>query len=202
MDVFEAVRLRRSVKPERMRPDPIPKETIERLLEAANWAPSHGLTEPWRFVVFTGDARLELGEALGRGSNGGEPLPEGDPRREKIMTKVRTAPVAIAIVCEPSRAANIVEHEEIASVAMAVQNLHLCARALDLAAFWSSGKKAFSPAVAELLGLVPPQRCLGVLFVGYPAEAWPTSSRGPVSEKVTWRDAATRVPDSAPRSGR
>ena len=191
MDIFDAVRLRRSVKPEAMRPDPIPRVTLERLLDAANWAPSHGHTEPWRFVVHTGAAREALGEALLEGANGGAPVGADDPRRAKLMTKVRTAPVAIAIVCAPGTGANVVEHEEIASVAMAVQNLHLCARSLGLAAFWSSGKKAFSPEVARFLELDPGQRCLGVLYVGQPAGDWPSSSRRPVAEKVTWRDAAT-----------
>jgi len=190
MNVFEAVRLRRSVKPEAMRPDPIPRETLEALLEAANWAPSHGLTEPWRFVVCTGDAKRELGLALLAGSTGGEPVADDDPRRAKIMKKVETAPVVVALICEPSTAANIFEHEEIASVAMAVQNLHLCARSLGLAAFWSSGKKAFGPEVARFLNLTPAQRCLGVLYLGYPAGEWPTSKRRPVSEKVTWRDGS------------
>lgn len=190
MDVFDAVRLRRSVKPEAMRPDPIPRGTVEQLLDAANWAPSHGLTEPWRFIVFTGDAKRDLGEALLAGSAGGEPIPEDDPRRAKIMKKVETAPVIVALVCQPSTASNIFEHEEVASVAMAVQNLHLCARALGLGAFWSSGKKAFSDEVARFLGLTPPQRCLGVLYLGFPSSEWPTSSRGPVSQKVTWRDGA------------
>lgn len=170
-----------------MSPDPIPKEILDRLLEAANWAPSHGHTEPWRFVVFTGDARLELGEALLAGMNDDQPVPMDDPRRAKLMNKIRTAPVAIALVCEPSTASNIEEHEEIASVAMAVQNLHLCARALGLGMFWSSGKKAFSPAVARLLDLEAPARCLGVLYVGRPAGDWPTSERRPVEQKVSWR---------------
>jgi len=171
-----------------MRRDPIPPETIRRLLDAANWAPSHGHTEPWRFIVCTGDARRGLGEALLAGGSSGAPVPSDDPRRRKIMTKVETAPVVIALVCEPSQASNIVEHEEIASVAMAVQNLHLCARALGLAAFWSSGSKAFSPEVARFLRLEPPQRCLGVLYLGYPAIDWPTSERRPIEDKVTYRE--------------
>ena len=58
MDLFDAIRLRRSIKPEKMKPDPVPRALLDRMLEAANWAPSHGLTEPWRFVVHTGDARF------------------------------------------------------------------------------------------------------------------------------------------------
>lgn len=188
MDVFDAIRLRRSIKPEKMKPDPVPRELLDRMLEAANWAPSHRLTEPWRFVVYTGDARAELAEAIGRGmTDDGSPLPADDPRRAKLATKCSTAPVIIAIVCATSDHPKIVEHEEIASTAIAVQNMHLAARALGLAAFWSSGTKAFSQPVADHLGIEAPARCLGFLYVGFPAVPWPDGSRRSIDEKVTWK---------------
>ena len=189
MDVFDAIRLRRSIKPEKMKPDPVPRAYVEQLLEAANWAPSHGQTEPWRFVVMTGDARLALAEAVLRDvADPGQPtLPLGDPRRDKLLEKLSTPPYVIAIVCAPSPNPKILEHEELASTAIAVQNMHLAARALGLAGFWSSGSKAFGPAVAAHLDLVPPARCLGFFFVGWPAVPWPEGTRRPAGDKVTWR---------------
>ena len=47
MDVIEAIRTRRTVKA--FRPDPVPREQLERILGAARWAPNHRLTQPWRF---------------------------------------------------------------------------------------------------------------------------------------------------------
>lgn len=189
MHVEQAIRLRRSVKPEHMSPDPVPREVIRELLEGANWAPSHGLTEPWRFQVYEGDARLRLGEAiLSTMEQDGRPITEDDPRRIKLMTKLGTAPVCIAIVCAPSEAPQIFEHEEIAAVAMAVQNLTLLARARGLATFWSSGKKAFHPNVAAFLGLQGRERCLGFLYLGRPAHDFPTGERRPIEDKVKWID--------------
>ncbi len=189
MDVFDAIEKRRSIKPEHMKPDAVERPLLERLLRAANWAPSHGHTEPWRFVVFTGDARRGLAEAVS--STMCEPgqarLPDDDPRRQKLLFKMTNAPVVIAIVCQPDPNPKIVPHEEIASTAIAVQNMHLAARALGLAAFWSSGEKAFHPRVAEFLDLVPPARCLGFFYVGWPAIAWPDGERGPIEDKVSWR---------------
>ena len=189
MDVIEAIRLRRSVKPEKMKPDPISEDVLRSLLEAANWAPSHGHTEPWRFIGFRGEAREALGRAICAAAEeaGSRAMPDGDPAREKIMTKVRTAPVILAIVCAASASPKIFEHEEIASTAIAVQNLHLAARAHGLAAFWSSGRKAFVAGMAEFLGLTEGQRCLGFLYLGYPATPWPESNRGPIADKITWR---------------
>ena len=51
---------RRTVKPERYTGETIADEVIWKILQSANWAPTHGFTEPWRFSVFTGDAKLEL----------------------------------------------------------------------------------------------------------------------------------------------
>lgn len=189
MDIFDAIEKRRSIKPEHMKPEPVDTKLIERLLEAANWAPSHGLTEPWRFTVFTGDSRLELIEAICRGlaGEGQDTLPEDSPMRKKLTHKLTTCPVTITIGVSPSDKPGIIDHEEHSSVAMAVQNMHLAAQALGLAGFWSSGKKAFSPEVAQFLGLEAPARCLGFFFVGYPAIPWPEGKRRPWQEKVEWR---------------
>ena len=119
---------------------------------------------------------------------GQDTLPSDDPRRAKISRKTETAPVIAAIVCAVSTKPNIVEFEEVESTAMAVQNLHLAARALGLAGFWSSGKKAFHPKMAEFLGLEPPTRCLGFFYLGYPAIDWPTGERRPVDDKIIWKE--------------
>lgn len=189
MQVLDAIRLRRSMKPECMKPDPVDPSLVRQLLEAANWAPSHGLTEPWRFTIFTGEARRQLGESILRAmvAISGTASGPDDPRWEKIRTKVDTAPVVMAIVCAVSRSEKIIEHEEIASTAMAVQNMHLAARALGLAAFWSSGKKAFHEEVASFLELQEHERCLGFFYVGWPATPWPKGERGPIEHKVRYR---------------
>lgn len=189
MDVYDAVRLRRSIKPEGMKPDPVDAAIVTRMLDAANWAPSHGHTEPWRFIVFTEEARAKLGDAIVRsmGAVAGTPFAADDPRRDKVRTKVDTAPVIIVIVCAVSPSEKIFEHEEIASTAIAVQNMHLVARAEGLAAFWSSGKKAFHPEMAAFLELADNERCLGFFYVGWPACAWPDGERRPIAEKVQYR---------------
>ena len=175
-----------------MKTDPVDRATLERLFEAANWAPSHGQTEPWRFVVFQGDARQSLAEAICRtmADDGQDTLPADDPRRAKIALKTQTAPVIAAIVCAVSSKTNIVEFEELEATAMAVQNLHLAARGVGLAGFWSSGKKAFHPKMAEFLGLQPPARCLGFFYIGYPAGPWPEGQRQPFAQKITWKEHA------------
>lgn len=183
MDVLDAIRLRRSVKPLDMKPDPVDRRLIQHMLDAANWAPSHRHTEPWRFVIFEGDARIELAEKVV--DNLG--LAGADPARRAAIAKMTAPPVVIAIVCQSSTMPKVVAHEEIISTGIAVQNMHLAARALGLGAFWTSGAKAFDPQMADFLGLSPPAQCLGFLYVGYPKAGWPSATRGPIDDKVQWR---------------
>jgi nitroreductase len=186
MDVLDAIRNRRSIKPEKMKSDPVDRRLLEAAFDAANWAPSHGHTEPWRFIVFENDARARLCEAVCATISGGAPVAPDDPRRMKIAGKMMRAPVIVAIVCQADPSPKIVEHEEIAATAIAVQNMHLALRSFGLAGYWSSGSKAFHPIVAAFLGITPPARCLGFFYIGWPAIPWPDGERGPVASKVTW----------------
>ena len=187
MDVFEAIASRRSVKPLDMRPDPVDPALITRMLEAANWAPSHRHTEPWRFVVLTDGAKEALAEVVTSAL-----FEDGDideTKRSSTRAKMTAPPVIIAIICSPSALPKVIPHEEIASTAIAVQNMHLAAQALGLGGFWSSGKKAFHPKVAAHLDIEAPAQCLGFFYVGWPAVPWPVGRRGPVDDKVQWRSA-------------
>ncbi|HEY5893074.1 MAG TPA: nitroreductase family protein [Chthoniobacterales bacterium] len=57
-------RTRRTIKPNQMDSSrDVPHELLLEILEDAHWAPTHGLTQPWRFHVFLGAARPRLGEA-------------------------------------------------------------------------------------------------------------------------------------------
>ena len=64
-EITEIIRDRRSIYPEQYSKRKIHREQIELLLNNAIWAPSHGLTQPWRFVVLQDNALLKLSEVLG-----------------------------------------------------------------------------------------------------------------------------------------
>lgn len=77
MHVDAAIRSRKSVR--RFQPWPVPRHTIERLLELASSAPSGGNTQPWQVQVVGGEDKLKLCEAiLLHAANGGTPEPEYD----------------------------------------------------------------------------------------------------------------------------
>jgi len=188
--IFNAIANRRSMGLSRLSPDPVDKALIERILEAANWGQSHEDTEPWRFVVFSGEGRTALAELFNvahREEHGEEPsadLKEGHRKR------AFAAPVWISIGMTPGLKEDgsmlMSEEEEVMAVATAVQNLHLMASALGLAGMWHSKGLSIDPTVARGLDLAPPSRLLGFFMCGWPSTEWLSGERKPIADKVKW----------------
>ena len=162
------------------------------MLEAANWAPSNGDTEPWRFTVFTGDSRIKLGEAFAEAYR----EDAGDDFKQISFDTYKdrgtSAPLWISIGMTPKLnddgSLYMSEDEEIMAVACAVQNMHLIATAAGLVGMWHSKGVSAHPKLAEFVGLSAPSRLLGFFWAGYPTVAWPEGERGPASDKVTWAE--------------
>lgn len=191
--LLAAIAGRRSMGLSRLKPDPVDRSLIEKMLEAANWAPSNEDTEPWRFIVFAGSGRETLAKIFSDAHR--EPSGEMPPGTlEGSRKRAFAAPVWIAIGMDPGLREDgswiTSPEEEIMAVACAVQNLHLMATALGLAGMWHSKGVSVDPAVARGLGLEPPARLLGFFMCGWPATEWLTSSRRPLSEKARWVDEA------------
>ncbi len=186
-----AIAHRRSMGLARLSDQEVPKEMVERMLQAANWAPSHGDTEPWRFVVFTGESRAELAEMYAAAYRADHPGDKFDPVGEQgYRDRASYAPVWIAIGMSPALKEDgslvMTETEELMAVACAVQNLHLMASAQGLAGMWHSKGVSVHPAVASALGWEPPSKLLGFFFCGYPNCEWAKGERKPLEEKATW----------------
>ena len=188
--ITEIIRHRRTVKPALMDPDlEVPEELINELLENANWAPTHGFTEPWRFTIFSGENRVILGKKLQ--SLYSELTPKDSYREdkfEKLGQNPTLAPLVIAICMKRGANPKIPEIEEIEAVACAVQNMHLTAAAAGLGAFWSSPPILDSEGMRTFLDLDLQDHCLGLFYLGWLKEGqeWPKSSRSPINDKVVW----------------
>jgi nitroreductase len=191
MDVAEtilgALRARRSVG--KVKPDPLPRELVERVIEAATWAPNHHLTRPWRFVVLAGQARQALGEVMAaslRSRLDGTTDERAAALVEKERNKPLRAPVLIAVAVVPSRDPKVVEVEEIAAVAAGVQNMLLAAEALGLGAMWRTGDAAYDPAVKRFLGLPDEAHLLSFVYLGYPDMPRPREHESDALPYTTW----------------
>lgn len=194
MNITETASLiahRRSVKPIDMDASKnISDDLWKTLIECANWAPSHGHTEPWKFVVYRDDSRNDLASALQAAYKSDTPEAEFKPEKfEKMALNPLYAHAVIAIVMKRGDLPKIPVMEEIEAVACAVQNMHLAASAAGLGLFWSSPAATYGSSFAEFLELGNEDQCLGLLYVGWPKEGkpWPISSRKPAMEKVVWK---------------
>lgn len=188
----DLIRRRRTIKPPMMSEAPVSDADLRAVLENANWAPTHGMTEPWRFRVFRGEARTRLGDALGElYETALAPEDQKEGKADKLRMMPRKAPVVILVCMERQKIEKIREIEEIEAVACAVQNMHLTATALGLGAFWSTPPVLYTTKMNDWLGIGAKDRCLGIFYLGHPAEPekWPKSRRGSIDDKVQFFDA-------------
>ena len=183
MDTYEAILTRRSV-PKLTEKSP-PRAEIEKLLEAAVRAPTHHLTQPWRFVVVAGSARDELGAAWAAGQE------KTGKDTTGLAEKTRRAPVIIAVIDRPHlHNPKCIEVEEHYSVGAAIQNILLAAHALGLGAMIRTGTCATYEEVRSFLGVGDEETIAGLIYVGYPAPGdadRPMTRRTPAAEVTEWR---------------
>ncbi|PQJ28664.1 nitroreductase family protein [Rubritalea profundi] len=182
---------RRSIKPALMDSEKVVSpELWQTLFEAANWAPSHGLTEPWRFLVYTAESRCTIATALQTAYKAETAVEEFRLEKFEKMGKnpfLANSVVALVMKRDPKR--KIPEIEEVEAVACAVQNLHLVASAAGLGVFWSSPAVTYGLSFADSLELGEEDKCLGLLYVGWPKKGleWPVSKRTDAMAKVTFK---------------
>lgn len=162
---------------------PISKEDIMELLEAANCAPTHKLTEPWRFKVMHGKSQAELGLFLAKKyKETVENFKEFKYNKLKENPKKSAAVIAICMQRDPAK--SIPEWEEIASTAMSVQNMWLLATEKGIGSYWSS--PGLIKYMDEFFEMNEGERCLGFFYLGYYDEFSPERIPGSIDEKVRW----------------
>jgi len=166
MDVFEAIKGRRSVR--RYKPDSVPDELLERILDAARWAPSGGNIQPWKFIVIKDKNLLELVRKVSPGYLG-------------------EAPLAILVCSDKEREYRIGgkmgrDYLSVSDCSMAVENMVLTAYALGLG---TCIVKSFSHiAVKEILEIPEGIEPELLVVIGYPAQKPTPPARIPFREMV------------------
>lgn len=185
MELFEALAQRQSIS--KVRQDPIPRELIERLLDAAVQAPNHHRNRPWRFVVLSGSSRERLGEIAARGL--ARRVPESsEAALEAERKKPLRAPVIIAVGIDLADQPKVSEIENICAGAAAVENLLLAASALGLGAMWRTGASVLDPEVKTFLGLQPAQPLIALVYLGYPDVELKLPARPDFRDRTLWME--------------
>lgn len=188
-EISELMRYRRTIYPKDYTERAVHRELVERILTNATWAPNHGMTQPWRFTVFTGDARKRLSDRLSEIYLANTPADKVLPKKlESIRQRPLQSSVVIAIGLQRDPSGKINERDELLAMGCAVQNMHLTCAAYGLGAFWATGAPMTGPAMKAFLGLGEQDLALGLFYIGYPAVEWPKGYRKPLDQLVHWVD--------------
>ncbi|KPM31167.1 Nitroreductase [Croceitalea dokdonensis DOKDO 023] len=183
--VYDLIKKRRSVFPAQYNGKPISKETVSQILEAANWAPNHRKTEPWRFKVLFGNSKDALGTFLANTYQEVEARPK-KVKIKKLLDNPSKAAAVIAICMQRDPKETVPEWEEIAATAMAVQNMWLCCTELGIGSYWSS--PSLIAYMDGFFDLEQGEKCLGFFYMGYYDGPLPEGERKSMEDKVTWME--------------
>ncbi len=196
------VRGRRSVR--RFRPDPLPHGLVERLIEAAGWAPSPHGTQPWRFAILSrAETKTRLADAMAADwrhnlAMDGEPPEVIEARLAGSRRRILEAPVLV-LVClytedldrypDPVRAA-AERLMAIQSLGASIQNLLLAAYAEGIDAGWMCAPLFCTQIVVDALGLDSTLTPQALIALGYAAADPKRRPRRPVATLIAWDDRA------------
>jgi nitroreductase len=187
-DFFSVVRAQRAHRA--FTDDSVPDELVERVLEAATYAPSAENTQPWVFVVVRDAASRErIGELNRRAWEGGGGEFSRPRLSPEVFAKVESgatggiadAPVIVVVCGDTSRCVEAVLE---ASIWPAAQNLLLAAQALGLGAALTTLTTVFGDELRALLALPDHVRPMGIVPLGRPAKPLGPPKRTPVAEKT------------------
>jgi nitroreductase len=161
---------------------------VRQLLELADWAPTHGRTEPWRFIVYE-DAAIQKfcydHAELYKDHTPAEKYAQA--KYDKLLHMGDTVSHVILAYMKRTENTGIPEAEEFAATAAAIQNFLLGAQALEIAALWSTGGMTHSPSMKAYAGLAEADTVLGLLYCGYSDTPYREGKRNiPLADKVTW----------------
>ncbi|MBK6540843.1 MAG: nitroreductase [Flavobacteriales bacterium] len=188
-DLSDLIRDRRTIQPKDFTDRVVQRDVVERVLGNGTWAPTHGMTQPWRFKVFAGDARQRLSTFMGEEYTRLTTPEKFLPRKfENVTQRPLQSSVVVALGMARDPKGKISDLEEQLAMACAVQNMHLTCAAYGLGAFWGTGAAATGEGMRRFLGLAEGDRCMGLFFMGYPAVEWPKGYRKPLPDVMEWFD--------------
>lgn len=184
MNVDEAIRARVSVKEYAERE--VRRDRVERLLELANLAPNHRMTQPLEYRVLGPSAKRAYAEALaGRKTKKIDDPETARAVTERVVTRTVGVPAMIAVLVHEDEDPEIRE-EDYATAFMAIQNLSLAAVEMGLGTHIKTGAVMGEPSLRDALDAGEDQRVAAIVFLGEPAELPGPKPRDPAPDRTRW----------------
>jgi nitroreductase len=202
--LFEAIYSQRQFT--RYRPDPVPKEAIDKILEAATKAPNGGNKQPWEFIVITDrDLITKVGQiyrdawlgALGATPPASEPPVYRSARY--LAHHMPDVPAMILACADHTRGSTpytpgepVVRGRYASSIWLAVQNLFLAARALGLGTRLTTAHLRREEEIKALLSIPEHVETVALIPLGYPQGNFGPTSRLPAREVTSYNRYGNR----------
>ena len=185
-DLLSIIKERRSIFPPQYNTEEITREELMHIFFAANWAPSHKKTEPWRFIVLEGPSKDRFREYVKRVYVQGTPTDQLSDRKINALIEKCDKSNKVVLINFINSEKNP-EWEELAATSMAVQNMWLMASALKIGAYWSSPANIIAN-VDEFTTMDEGEKCVGVFYMGKFDGESPEAVRQSIEEKVKFLD--------------
>lgn len=179
-EIAEGIRNRRTVKLFLKRP--VSRQLVLDAIEVARWAPNHHVTEPWHFYVLGPETIAEAVELTRIVTTEGKGEKMGDFKAASAAER----PGWLVVTCRVTDD-ELMQREDYASCACAIQNFMLYLSAAGVASKWSTGAVTRDDRFLRLLGIDPEEEfVVGLIWYGY-AKVTPGQRRKDVAEIVTER---------------
>lgn len=186
--VNEVIQKRRSIFQQQYSGEAVNDAIVKQMLLNANWAPTHKLTAPWRFIVFAGEGLKKLADFqadLYKRITTADGSYKED-RYQNLLTKPMLSSHIIAVCMKRDDKKSVPEVEEIGAVFCAVENMYLTATAYGVGAYLSTGGITYFEDAKEFFGLGKEDKLIGFFHIGMPKNPLPEGKRSPLEEKVVW----------------
>lgn len=139
---------------------------IIEIIRVAIRVPDHKALVPWRFLIFTGEARADFGREICKIYESRQ----DDDCRERSLENERNrflrAPVVIAVISSPVESIKVPQSEQLLSAGAACQNILHGAKALGYAGQWVTEWVAYDKEVHQLLHLEETETVAGFIYIG------------------------------------
>lgn len=185
--IKQAIENRRNINPVDFIDKKINDEDIKNILALANWAPTHGRTEPWRIIVLADDATDNFGKTHAELYKSNTPEEKFlEETYKKFENQGKNASHIFIVYSKRGKNPNIPEWEELAATSCAVQNVLLGAETLDIATFWSTGGQITKPSVKAHFNLQDDEQVVGAIFLGYTEKELAGKRNTTIEDKTQW----------------
>ena len=190
LDALTLLKTRKSVSSTFLGPPGPSDAELSEMLSIAVHVPDHGKLAPWRFIIFSGDARRAAGEILARLFKAKNPEAP-DAKVEEERTRLLSAPLVVAVVSTAAPHVKIPEWEQVLSAGNVAMSLVFAAHAFGYVAHWRTGFVAYDADARRAMGVADSERIVAVVHIGTPTVAPNERPRPAVANLATrWKPTA------------